>query len=73
MRGWWFLIKALNAIFRMEEVEPKDDEEIEMYICAMCGCMYLDRESYVLHYKLDTCVVEKDPTPSEPFELRLSE
>lgn len=72
MKKWWFLITALNAIFKPESVD-NPEEEIEMYICAMCGSMFLDRRSYIMHYKVDSCVIDKDTMPSEPFELRLSE
>lgn len=71
MKGWWFLIKALNAIFKFEEPEVQENE-IEMYICALCGSMFMDRRSYIFHYKVDSCTITKDPTPSEPFELRLN-
>lgn len=73
MRQWWFITRALNAVFKMIETEDFDDfeDEQEMYICAVCESMFMDKQSYIRHYKVDTCLVIKDPLPSDPLELRM--
>lgn len=72
MRQWWFITRALNAVFRLLDTETFDidDDDLEMYVCAVCDSIFLDKKSYLKHFDVDTCIVVKNPLPSEPLELR---
>ncbi len=68
MKKWWFFIKAFNIIFKMNTV--KKEEEIEMYVCSLCGSIYLDKYSYLTHYKVDACTAPMYILPSEPLHIK---
>ena len=69
MKRWWFIIKSLGAIFRLEGGDDFE-EEVDLFACALCGSIYMDKSSYVTHYQVNSCVIDKDSLPIEPLELR---
>lgn len=69
MKKWWFIIKSLGTIFRVDTAGDIEDE-VDLYVCAICGSIYMDKRSYITHYRVDSCTIERDPLPLEPLELR---
>ena len=69
MRKWWFFIKAFNIVFKMNTVK-QEEEKIEMYICSLCGSIYLDKHSYLTHYKVDACTAPMYILPSDPLHIK---
>ena len=41
-----------------------------MYMCAICGSIYLDRQSYITHYKVDACTAPMYILPSDPLDIK---
>lgn len=70
---WWFVIKSLQTAIFGTDVNEIPEDEIEMYVCALCGNIYLDRKSYVTHYQVNACIIDKDVLPLESIEVRTDE
>ncbi|NDB56987.1 hypothetical protein EB001_00815 [bacterium] len=70
MRKWWFFIKAFNIVFKMNTVKQEEEEKIEMYVCSLCGSIYLDKHSYLTHYKVDACTAPMYILPSDPLHIK---
>lgn len=71
MRKWWFLIKALNTFFRINVVKQLEEEEkVDMFVCSLCNSIYLNKESYIMHYKVDSCSAPMYILPNEPLHIK---
>ena len=73
MSVWWFFVEKLQMLFSGSIVDDEPlketEETIELYHCTMCDTMFADKDSYVMHFKLDTCTVLHNIFPEEPFEF----
>lgn len=56
-------------LFKMNTVK-QEKEEIEMYVCAICNSIYLDKNSYLTHYKVDSCVAHMYILPGDPLKVK---
>jgi len=70
MRKWWFLNKAFNVIFKVKNIQQLDDEEVEMYVCSLCNSIYLNKQSYITHYKVDSCTAHMYILPNDPLHIK---
>lgn len=74
MSVWWFFVTKLQTLFRGSIVdnEPlkETEETIELYQCTMCDTLFANKDSYLMHFRMDTCTVLHDIFPEEPFEIR---
>lgn len=74
MSAWWFFVTKLQTLFRgsITDNEPlkETEETIELYQCTMCDTLFADKDSYLMHFRMDTCTVPHNIFPENPFEIR---
>lgn len=74
MSFWWFFVEKLQTFFlgSIVDNEPlkETDNTIELYHCAMCDTLFANKESYLMHFKMDTCTVNYDILPDNQLEIR---
>lgn len=69
MKKWWCLIKDFILFTKLQK-NIDEDENIEMYVCAMCGIIYLNIQSYITHYKVDACTAPMYILPNDPLDIK---
>lgn len=68
MKKWWRLIKEFILFTKLQQ--EIEEEKIEMYVCAMCGSIYLNIQSYITHYKVDACTAPMYILPNDPLDIK---
>ena len=68
MKKWWRLIKEFILFTKLQQ--NIEEEKIEMYVCAMCGSIYLNIQSYITHYKVDACTAPMYILPNDPLDIK---
>ena len=68
MKKWWRLIKEFILFTKLQQ--NIEEEKIEMYVCAICGSIYLNIQSYITHYKVDACTAPMYILPSDPLDIK---
>jgi hypothetical protein len=68
MNNWWRLIKEFRHYIKLRK--NIDEKKVEMYMCAICGSIYLDRQSYITHYKVDACTAPMYILPGDPLDIK---
>ena len=68
MKNWWRLIKEFRHYINLRK--DIDENKVEMYMCAICGSIYLDRQSYITHYKVDACTAPMYILPGDPLDIK---
>lgn len=68
IKNWWRLIKEFRHYIKLRK--DIDEDKVEMYMCAICGSIYLDRQSYITHYKVDACTAPMYILPSDPLDIK---
>jgi len=70
MKKYWFFIKSFYIFFKLRRQQIDDEQKMELYVCSLCGTIYLDKNSYITHYKLDMCSIPMHIFPSEPITIQ---
>ena len=68
MKIWWRLIKEFILFTKLQQ--NIEEEKIEMYVCAICGSIYLNIQSYITHYKVDACTAPMYILPGDPLDIK---
>ena len=68
MKNWWRLIKEFILFTKLQQ--NIEEEKIEMYVCAICGSIYLNIQSYITHYKVDACTAPMYILPGDPLDIK---
>ncbi len=68
MKKWWRLIKEFILFSQLQQ--KIEEEKIEMYVCAICGSIYLNIQSYITHYKVDACTAPMYILTSDPLDIK---
>ena len=68
MKKWWRLIKEFILFTKLQQ--NIEEEKIEMYVCAICGSIYLNIQSYITHYKVDACTAPMYILPGDPLDIK---
>lgn len=68
MKKWWRLVKEFILFTKLQQ--EIEEEKIEMYVCAMCGSIYLNIQSYITHYKVDACTAPMYILPNDPLDIK---
>jgi hypothetical protein len=74
MSAWWFFVEKLQRFFlgSIVDNEPlkETEETVELYQCMMCETLFTDKESYLMHFRMDTCNVNQEVLPNDKLEIR---
>lgn len=71
MKNCWIFIKSFYFYLKLKkQMKLNDEPKVELYVCSLCGTMYLDKTSYITHYKLDMCSIPMDIFPNEPITIK---
>lgn len=55
--------------YSLRTVFTEEEEFFEMFPCEMCGTIYMTKESYLTHFRVNECNVEMYPLPTEQMEI----
>lgn len=71
MNKWVFLLKYLKyLLFSKKEKEPLQEKMVDVYACTICDSWFMDKDSYLMHFRVGTCNLHPETLPEEPIEIR---
>jgi len=74
MSKWVFLIKYLKRLlFKQKEKPLMEEETVDVYACVICDSWFMDKNSYLMHFKVGTCNLHPETLPEEPIEIRTND